>query len=215
MKKIFCNLVLLVILQLTYCTESASQQKKINKHIGGNCEGCEAIYENTIPFKDLDHVDTLPGFGSAGEKIMISGVVYKKDGKTPAKDVILYVYHTDQTGVYPTKGDEKGWGRRHGYIRGWMKTNEKGEYKFYTFRPASYPNSSNPQHIHITLKEPDKNEYWIDDFHFLDDPLVTERMKNNDRKRGGSGFLQLQKGNGIKTATRNIILGMNVEDYPE
>ena len=49
-------------------------------------------------------------------------------------------------------------GRRHGYIRGWMKTNEKGQYRFYTLKPASYPNSTAVKHIHPTIKEPGKNE---------------------------------------------------------
>jgi len=35
-----------------------------------------------------------------GQKIKIQGTVYHHDGKTPASDVILYVYHTDQSGQY-------------------------------------------------------------------------------------------------------------------
>jgi protocatechuate 3,4-dioxygenase, beta subunit len=37
--------------------------------------------------------------------------------------------------VYTVKGDETGWGKRHGYLRGWMKTNEKGGHKFFTLMP--------------------------------------------------------------------------------
>jgi len=124
------------------------------------------------------------------------------------------VYHTNQQGIYPTKGNETGWGKRHGYIRGWMKTNEKGEYRFYTSRPASYPNSNNPQHIHITIKEPELNEYWIDDYHFADDAFITADIKNTEGKRGGPGLLHLQTQNGIAKAKRNIILGLNIPGYP-
>lgn len=95
-----------------------------------------------------------------------------------------------------------------------MKTNERGEYRFYTVRPASYPNSTNPQHIHITIKEPHLNEYWIDDYHFADDPLITADIKKAEGKRGGSGLLQLQTKHGIAKAKRNIILGMNIPGYP-
>lgn len=182
-------------------------------HVGGRCEGCEAIYESPVPFEKLSHTDTLPGFTGTGQKILISGVVYQKDGKTPAADVVIYVYHTDGKGIYPTRGNETGWDRRHGYIRGWVKTNRKGEYSFYTLRPASYPNSNNPQHIHMTVKEPDKNEYWIDEIHFLDDPLVTRQMISNDRKVGGSGFVKLEKSTGLLHGKRDIILGLNVQDY--
>src|SRR5215213_4221665 len=144
------------------CTQTDNRTDARTKvKVGGGCEGCEAIYESRIPFNKLSWIDTLPDFHEAGPKMVISGVIYQADGKTPAKDVVLYVYHTDQTGHYSRKGNETGWGKRHGYIRGWMKTNEKGEYKFYTLRPAAYPNANIPQHIHPTIKEPDKNEYWI------------------------------------------------------
>ncbi len=90
--------------------------------VGGPCEGCEAIHESPLPFNNLNWKVTLPDYNDARPKTFVSGVVYQKDGKTPAPGVVLYVYHTDQTGVYPKKGNETGWGKRHGYLRGWMKT---------------------------------------------------------------------------------------------
>jgi protocatechuate 3,4-dioxygenase, beta subunit len=144
----------------------------------------------------------------------MSGVVYKADGKTPAPGVILYVYHTDQSGKYRTIGNETGWGRRHGSIRAWMKTNAKGEYTFYTIRPASYSQTGPPAHIHVTIKEPDKNEYWIDDFHFEDDPFLTAEMRSNQQNRGGNGIVKLEKRDNVLYGRRNIYLGKNVTDYP-
>ena len=92
--------------------------------------------------------------------------------KTPAAGVVLYVYHTDQKGLYTKPANLKGWADRHGYIRGWIKTGADGSYKLYTLVPASYPNSNNPKHIHPTIKEPGFSEYWIDEFVFDDDPLL-------------------------------------------
>jgi protocatechuate 3,4-dioxygenase, beta subunit len=206
--------ILIALMLITACSDSNSQQQQTkNKIVGGRCEGCEAIHESPVAFKELSYVDTLPDFSDKGEKIEVSGVVYQKDGKTPAKDVVIYVYHTDQAGVYPMKGDEKGWAKRHGFIRGWMRTNGKGEYKFYTLRPASYPNSTNPQHIHITIKEPGLNEYWIDDYHFSDDPLVTVDIRKPEGKRCGSGLLSFQKQKELLVAKRDIILGLNIPGY--
>jgi protocatechuate 3,4-dioxygenase beta subunit len=212
MKKI--QFILIALLLITACADSNSQQQQTkDKTVGGRCEGCEAIHESTVPFDQLSYIDTLPDFKDAGEKIEVSGIVYRKDGKTPAKDVVIYVYHTDQAGIYPMKGDEKGWAKRHGFIRGWMRTNEKGAYKFYTLRPASYPNSTNPQHIHVTVKEPGFTEYWIDDYHFNDDPLITTDIRRSEGKRCGSGLLSLQKQNGLLAAKRDIILGLNIPGY--
>lgn len=184
------------------------------KLVGGPCEGCEAIYESPIPFDQLPSSAVLPDFDDDGPRIEVSGIVYQRDGKTPAKDVVLYVYHTDQKGVYPTRGDEKGWARRHGYVRGWVKTDKNGYYQFRTLRPAAYPNRGAAEHIHLTVKEPDKNEYYLGDYLFADDPLLPKVL--NDKPRGGNGVVTLTTADrhGVQHATRHIILGLNVTDYP-
>ncbi|NJM25880.1 MAG: hypothetical protein HC859_10755 [Bacteroidia bacterium] len=95
-----------------------------NRRAYGPCEGCEAVFE--YGSKKLHSTDTLPDFHDKGDKIRIHGTIYKNDGKTPAAGVILYIYHTDQAGVYPTRGGETGWEKRHGYLRGWIKTAPTG-----------------------------------------------------------------------------------------
>ncbi len=193
---------------------SQNKPASTTKPVGGHCEGCEAIYECPVPFDELNEVDTLPDFKDPGPRIEIKGVVYQLDGKTPAPGVVLYIYHTDQQGIYAKKGNEQRWAKRHGYIRGWVKTNEKGEYRFYTLVPASYPNSSNPKHIHPVIKEPVINEYWIDEFLFEDDPLLPGKEKNKRDPVGGHGILKVVMKDGILRAERNIILGLNVVNYP-
>lgn len=203
-----------VCMYLSACTQTSSPNKANNNQlVGGRCEGCEAIFESPVPFDRLDHVDTLPDFEMKQDKMLLTGMVFHSDGKTPAKDVVLYVYHTDEKGIYPQAEDAKGWAKRHGYIRGWIKTNEQGAYRFYSFRPASYPNSTQPQHVHITVKEPDKNEYYIDDFMFADDPHLPKSNATR-QPRGGNGVVQLKMSDGIMTATRNIVLGKNIPGYP-
>lgn len=199
-------------LVMLVCLSAFAQTGSNKKSIGGMCEGCEAIYENTTPFEKLTSSVTLPDYNEAGQKIEINGIVYQRDGRTPAKDVVIYVYHTDQKGVYPTTGKETGWGKRHGYIRGWVKTDKNGFYQFYTLKPKAYPNRKDPAHIHVTVKEPDKNEYWIDEYLFEDDPLLVSKPS---KPRGGNGVVKLlPPENGVSHATRHIILGLNVPDYP-
>jgi protocatechuate 3,4-dioxygenase beta subunit len=215
--KTFLSFLFLAI-TLKACTQNSVAVKNHpaagDRKVGGNCEGCEAIYECPVPFSELNEVDTLPGFNEAGPKIQISGIIYKPDGKTPAPGVVMYIYHTDQKGIYATRENEKGWGKRHGYIRGWIKTNEKGKYTIYTVVPASYPGNNNPKHIHPTIKEPGFSEYWIDEFLFADDPLLPEYEKNKPHPVGGYGVLKTEMKNGMLRATRNIILGLNVQGYP-
>lgn len=213
-------LLITVTISFCSCSQNKSSSKVINKSpsneikAGGSCEGCEAIYESPVPFNQLNEVDTLPDFDEPGPKIEISGIIYNRDGKTPAKDVVLYIYHTDQGGFYSTKGNEKGWAKRHGYIRGWIKSDAKGSYKFYTLVPASYPNSNNPKHIHPTIKEPGISEYWIGEFLFDTDPLLPAKEKTSLNDRCGNGVLKTEMNGGMLKATRNITLGLNIEDYP-
>ena len=105
------------------CSQTTDQKK--TKRVGGNCEGCEAINEGSVPFEKLTNAATLPDYSETGPKLEISGIVYHRDGKTPAKDVVLYVYHTDQTGHYTPAPDAKGWGKRHDTGNGWYCNGDK------------------------------------------------------------------------------------------
>lgn len=201
----------LILLLLIPVACNAQHERKNSDIIGGPCDGCEALYE--YGNKYLNPVDTLPLFEETQPKLKITGTVYQSDGKTPAKDVILYIYHTNRKGIYPTKGDETGWARRHGYIRGWAKTDSSGNYTFYTFRPGSYPDRSEPEHIHLTVKEPDKNEYYLDDFVFKDDPLLQKSERMNFTNRGGPGLMKPVLKDGVLHVERDIILGLKIPNY--
>lgn len=195
----------------TISCQSQTKRNVFSEIVGGPCEGCEAILE--YGSKKLIATDTLPGYIENKHKIKLTGIVLKKDGKTPVKNVIIYIYHTNRQGIYETKGNEKGWAKRHGFIRGWVKTDNQGKYTFYTFRPAAYPNGLESEHIHMTVKEPNKSEYYIDSVVFNDDPKLTNSKKQNLKNRAGSGIVDLKIENEILTAKRNIILGLNIPNY--
>jgi protocatechuate 3,4-dioxygenase beta subunit len=181
------------------------------KLVGGPCEGCEAVFE--YGDRELTSVDTLPGYNRSDNKLVISGTVYKLDGKTPAPNVIMYFYQTDENGIYVKRGDEQGWARRHGYIRGWVKTDAEGKYKIYTLKPGAYPSWTEPAHIHLTILEPNGKYYYVDSYYFKDDPIVSEAIINNADQRGGDGIIELQIIDKIYHGERDIILGNNISNY--
>ncbi len=188
----------------------AQKQAYTFKQVGGPCEDCQMIFDG-IP-ESITSTSSLVMAGEPGEPMVIRGVIFKKDGKTPAPDVILYVYQTDNKGLYST-GKNQTHAVRHGHIRGWVKSNARGEYEIRTIRPASYPNSNNPQHIHPIIYEPDKGYYWIDEYVFDDDPLLALSERSRIDNRGGSGLIKLKKNATVWEGTRNIVLGLNVPDY--
>ncbi len=207
------SLILLTML-LVFVFNSCSQNMGPSNLIGGGCEGCEVVNQCPVPFSKLNWTDTLPDYHETGPKIVISGTIYQADAKTPAKDIVMYMYHTDQTGHYTNRNNESGMAGRHGYIKGWLKTNATGQYKFYTLKPVAYPNRKAPAHIHPVIKEPGINEYYIDEFVFDEDPLLTASEKGKLEQRGGSGIVHLQFKNGLYEASRDIVLGLNIPNYP-
>lgn len=196
---------ILTLLFLTLSSSTSAQNQLI-----GNCEGCEAVFE--YGDRELSNTDTLPGFHEHEPKIKISGTIYEPDGKTPAEGVILYVYHTNREGEYATRGDEEGWARQHGYIRGWVKTGADGRYTFYTYKPGSY--SRNAAHIHPVILEPNGKYYWLGSYLFEGDPNLSRRQLNQQNPRGGSdGILKLEKEGELLMDERDIILGKNMKGY--
>lgn len=179
--------------------------------IGAPCEGCEAVLEFG-PLELVD-VDTLPGFYEASQRMVVRGTIFGPDGTTPASGVVLYIHHTDSSGVYPTRGDEIGWGRRHGYYRGWVKTGDSGAYAFYTVRPGPYPDHSLPAHIHGTIMEPDGRYYWIDEWNFMGDPLLRSEDTDPRTSYGGSGLVRVEENEGLLVVERDIVLGERVPGY--
>jgi protocatechuate 3,4-dioxygenase beta subunit len=180
--------------------------------VGGGCDGCEGIYEG-MP-QQLSWQTAIASASEPGERMEISGIIYQLDGKTAAPDVILYVYHTDAQGYYSPAANATNLARRHGHLRGWLKTNASGQYRFTTIKPAPYPGMDNPAHIHPIVKEADKNEYYIDAYVFDDDPLLTREKRSKLENRGGSGIIRLVKSEeGVWLGKRNIILGLNIPNY--
>ena len=219
MKLLFKTNYLALLLTVLFFSSCQGQTKKKHpasasaKPIGGGCDGCELMYIG-MP-KHIKSVDTSAGWTEKGQKLLISGTVFKPDGKTPAPEVIIYYWQTDGQGYYsPRKGMDKRT-LRHGHIRGWVKTDPYGCYAIYTIRPATYPDHSEPAHIHTSIKEPDlPTEYYIDEFIFDDDPLLNAKKRKSLENRGGSGILKTSLSGNLQIAKHDIVLGLHIPNYP-
>lgn len=212
----FCSTVLIVCSFLACCNGQESQTAPTGSKriVGGGCDGCELMYIG-MP-KEISSTDTSAGWNESGQKLIITGTVFQLNGRTPAPDVIIYYWQTDNNGYYsPTAGMEEQ-AKRHGHIRGWVKTDENGKYTIKTIRPAPYPNESIPGHIHLSIKEPNiVNEYYTDEICFDDDKLLIQHFKKYPQEnRGGSGVVRVVVKDTFQIAEHDIILGLNIPNYP-
>ena len=147
---------------------------------------------------------TITRADEPGEPLVMSGTIYEADGVTPARGVLLYVYHTDAAGLYIKPGQP----RLPPRLRGWMRTGADGRYEFRTIKPASYPGTDNPAHIHPTLSRADYPEYWFDSYWFAGDPFITKKKLATLSGRGGyDPVVKLTRGkDGVWYGRRNIRL---------
>ena len=144
---------------------------------------------------------TLSGPDDKAERILITGTIYKADGKTVAPNTLIYLYHTDVHGIYGRSGEH-----RHGRYRGWMLTDERGRYEFESILPASYPNSTIAKHIHMTLTTRGMKEESVDSILFDGDRFLTARDRAINRG-GYDPVLKLTKGSdGVSRGVRDIRL---------
>ncbi len=168
------------------------------------CEWCGAM---DAP-KELSWKTQIAPPDEPGDPMIISGTIYQPDGKTPAEGVLVYVYHTNNKGLYEPKEPIIGNEKRHGHLRGWMRTNADGKYQFRSVKPAPYPNRNDPAHIHVTLSSEDFEEYWIPSTLFKSDPFLSPKQIHNAKKVDRFGnIISLQKDkNGILKGKRDIRL---------
>lgn len=218
MKKPF--FLFLLVCSLISC-QSKSQQTSTSPPaaspadlVGGGCDGCEIMFVG-IPER-INATDTSFGWADARTKLTVAGTVYQNDGRSPAPNVIIYYWQTDEQGYYSKTADLKGEAVRHGARRGWLKTGADGKYALFTNRPAPYPSRDMPAHIHLAIKEPDiANEYYVDELVFDDDPLLTTAKRKALENRGGNGVLHLREDNGVLRAEHDIIVGLHIPNYPQ
>ncbi len=173
-----------------------------------SCEWCASDIPANPPSKIV-----IPPPGEAGEPLVISGTVYREDGRTPAEGITVYAYHTNAAGLYPKNTPNDGrpqW--RHGTLRGWMRTGTDGRYEFRSIRPGGYPGRPDPAHIHMTVQGADYPEFWIEGLWFEGDPRITPEMRARLTRRGGfEPIIGLTRDKeGVWRGTRHIKLERSV-----
>ncbi|MBO6606396.1 hypothetical protein [Psychroserpens sp.] len=162
------------------------------------------IYDYTA---QLTSVDTIPGYNTKSDKLKLSGTVYLSDGKTPAKDVIVYIEQADEFGNFDLKKHND---KRYVENRGWVLTDANGNYTFYTYIPGGDRRYKMLQQLFVSVKAPNSSEYNIESFLFNDDPLLTKQCRKKINKKGDpSRILTPKKEGALFVAQKDIILAQD------
>lgn len=186
-------------------TSAQTPESEILKRIRQNARPRTAEGMGAIDFpSNVGTKIVLSNERDKGEPMVISGRIFQKDGKTPAPNTLIYLYHTDFEGYYGRKADEP----KHGRYRGWMLTDREGRYSFMSIKPAPYPQNRFAAHIHMTVTTETAQEDWIDSILFEGDKLISADERGSAGKRGGfNPILTLTKGGGgLLYGTRDIRL---------
>lgn len=183
--------------------------------VGLPCENCDLVFKGMPERSALTSVARIAPANEPGERLRIVGRTLDADGKAVA-GVIVYAYHTDDRGLYPRDDRPPAERARHGRLRGWAISDKEGRYQFDTIRPAGYPDSDIPSHIHMHVIEVGRCTYWINDINFLDDPRLTaEQRRPSLGGRGGPGLAKpTRDAAGLWHVTRDIVLGKGINGYP-
>ena len=208
------NMIFLGLLSLTFlsCGQTTSQRQvnQNNNHLQiDSCNNPDADISCcfiNMP-SSLTSIMAITQRDEPGDKLIISGTIFKSDGKTPYPNVILYAYHTDSKGYYSKNGTETGVQKWHGRLHGWCRTDNNGYYEIRTIRPARYPDNSMPAHIHAAIQKDNGQLLWITDYVFKDDSLVDEKYWSLLTNVGGTGVVDINKiSENIWAGKRDIIL---------
>lgn len=210
MNSLFFKLCFLAFLSCGQTTSQRQISLDNTQSLKDTCDDPDApiscSFVNMPP--SLSNTIIIAGKDELGEKLILSGTVFKADGKSPYPNIIIYAYHTDHKGYYSKNGTETGAQKWHGHLHGWCRTDSNGRYKMQTIRPARYPDNSMPAHIHAAIKKENGQMYWISDFVFKDDDLVNEQYLSGIAGMvGGTGVVDISKdADSTWTGKRNIVL---------
>ncbi|MEJ8817253.1 dioxygenase family protein [Lacibacter sp. H407] len=94
---------------------------------------------------------------SNGAPIVLKGIIFKEDGKTPVNNAFVEIWHCDEHEVYDNASDDYNY-------RGAQKTKADGKYVFKSILPVPYkadPNNEaswRPAHIHMRVSVPGQQD---------------------------------------------------------
>lgn len=154
---------------------------------------------------DVGSTSRIAPESEPGDPLVIDGRVFQRDGRTPASGITVFAYQTDAHGLY----DKPGTPPHSWRLKGWAVTDAEGRFQFRTIRPASYPNSTVAQHVHLHLEGPGVQRRWTTELQFADDPKLSARERAASERAGEFGGVRPVT---MRDGVAHVQINLKVED---
>jgi protocatechuate 3,4-dioxygenase beta subunit len=131
---------------------------------------------------------------SNGTPVVLKGIVFKENSKTPISNALVEIWHCDEHEVYDNASDDYNY-------RGAQKTRGDGKYEFKTILPVPYKAdpkdeaSWRPAHIHMRVSVPNQQDLvtqlyfkdgtYVDTDKWSSSPQAVNRILNITRNESG------------------------------
>ena len=140
--------------------------------------------ENHAPVGRLEYV----GAQEPGERMTVRLRLTDAAGE-PVVSAVVYAYQTSAKGFYAQDAahvQAMAGDVNHARLFGYMITDDDGRIEIRTIRPAGYPNSDLPQHIHLHA-EHEGQSLDGSELVFTDDPRLTQSVR--EEYSGGGAII--------------------------
>lgn len=129
-----------------------------------------AYFQKHLAPAEADFFVVLADRRERGERMVVRGAV--TDGAAPVKGASVYAYHADADGRYDPLEPRPGEGADNARLAGYMRTDAAGRYVFESVRPAPYPGTTLPAHIHYVVSADGFRSRFFEIW-FEGDPMIT------------------------------------------
>lgn len=129
--------------------------------------GAGSLNSNNVYVPNAPFTTMLAPTNPPGQRLIVEGTVYAADRATPLPGVLLEVWQADAEGRYSHGGLFT--------LRGQMRTDSAGRYRFTTIKPGHYRVDCQyqPAHIHFRVSDTDGQPFYTSLF-FEDDPYLSQ-----------------------------------------
>lgn len=146
--------------------------------------------------------------GSKGKPIVLKGIIFKEDGKTPVNNALVEIWHCDEHEVYDNTSDDYNY-------RGGQTTKANGKYEFKSILPVPYkanPNEESswrPAHIHMRVSVPNQQDL-ITQLYFKDGKYIDTDKWASDPKAVNRILPIAESNSGESEIVFNVIMSKEI-----